>query len=100
MNIRQRPWRALLRHCRPGRLDLRLYGIEVKAGAPLHRWKLDRSHRELFDLLLDKNEAPEFILEPIEVLLRSDFGSAVRPARALVVHDGMQPLSLRLVTLH
>ena len=33
--------------------------------------------------LLDKYEAPEFVLEPIEVLLRSELGAAIGPARSL-----------------
>ena len=33
--------------------------------------------------LLDEHEAPEFVLEPVEVLLRPGFGPALGPARAL-----------------
>ena len=74
---------CLFTHCRPGRFDFRLHGIEVEARALLHWRELHRSHCELLNLLLHKHEAPEFILEPIEVLLRSDLGPAVGPARTL-----------------
>ena len=67
----------------PGRLDLRFHGIEVEARALLHRRELDRGHRQLLDLLLDKHEAPELVLEPVEILLRPDLGPALRPSRAL-----------------
>src|SRR5215208_6705966 len=73
----------LFAHCRPGGLDFRFHGIEVEARAPLHRRELDRSHGQLLHLLLDKNEAPEFVLEPREVILRPGFGPIVGPARAL-----------------
>jgi len=73
----------LLRYRRPGRLDFRLYGIEVEARALLHRRKLDRRHRQLFHLLLNKHKAPEFVFEPIEILLSAFFGAAIGPAGAL-----------------
>src|SRR5580765_365851 len=76
------PWR-LLTQCRPGRLDFRLHGIEVEARALLHRRKLDRRHRQLFHLLLNKHKAPEFVFEPVEVLLRAFFRPTIGPARAL-----------------
>src|SRR6266700_7948754 len=74
---------CLLAHCRLGCRDFRLHGIEVEARAFLHRWELDRSHRELLNLLLDEDEAPELVFEPVEVLLRSIFSPAIRPACAL-----------------
>src|SRR6476469_8827800 len=77
-----KPWR-LSTDCRPGRLDFRLHGIEVEARALLHGRKLDRRHRQLFHLLLHKHKAPEFVFEPVEVLLRALFRAAVGPARAL-----------------
>ena len=52
------------------RRDFRLHGIEVEARALLHRRELDRGQGQLLDLLLDEHEAPEFVFEPIEVLLR------------------------------
>ncbi len=71
----------LLTHCRPGGLDLRLHGIEIEARALLHRRELEEG-LELRHFLLDKHEAPELVLEPIEVLLRrlssSRFGQPVR----------------------
>ena len=60
----------LLADCRLGCRDFRLHGIEVEARALLHRRELDRRHGQLRHLLLDKHEAPEFVLEPVEVLLR------------------------------
>src|SRR6476661_3202844 len=77
-----KPWR-LFTHCRAGRLDFRLHSIEVEARALLHRRKLDRRHRQLFHLLLHKHKAPEFVFEPVEVLLRAFFRPTIRPARAL-----------------
>src|SRR4249920_982905 len=49
---------GLLGDRRPGRLDLRLHGIEVETRASLHGRELDRSHRQLLNLLLDEDEAP------------------------------------------
>src|SRR5882724_12404680 len=74
---------CLLAHGGPGRLDLRFHGIEVEAGALLHRRELDGRHDELLHLLLDKHEAPEFVLEPLEVILRPGLGPAIGPARTL-----------------
>src|SRR5437016_375174 len=56
--------------------------IEVEARAPLHGRELDRRLRQFLHLLLDEHEAPEFVLEPVEVLLRAVLRSAVRPACA------------------
>src|SRR3954452_24508880 len=75
-------WRLPAR-CRPGRLDFRLHGIEDETRALLHRRKLDRRHRQLFHLLLNKYKAPEFVFEPVEVLLRAFFTPVIGPARAL-----------------
>src|SRR4029077_8216830 len=47
------------------------------------RRELDRCHCQLLHLLLDKHEAPEFVLEPREVVLRPGFGPTFGPARAL-----------------
>jgi hypothetical protein len=74
---------VLFRHRRPGCRDFRLYGIKVEARARLHWRELDRGHGQLFDSLLDKYEAPEFVLEPSEVILRPLFAPAIGPARAL-----------------
>ena len=73
----------LLGQCRPGGLDLRLHRIEVEARALLHGRELDGRHRQLRDLLLHEHEAPELVLEPIEVLLRTVLGAVSGPARAL-----------------
>src|SRR5258707_10981369 len=73
----------LLGDRRSGGGDLRLDRIEVEARAFLHRRELDGSHRQFLDLALDENEAPELVLEPVEVLLRAFLGTGVGPARAL-----------------
>src|SRR5882724_9490597 len=75
--------KSLLTRCRPGSLYFRFHRIEIEARASLHRRKLDRSHRQFFHHLLNKHEAPEFIFEPVEVLLRTEFGLAIGPPRAL-----------------
>ena len=73
----------LLSDCSLGCGDFRLHGIEIETRALLHRRKLDRSHRQLFNLLLDEYKAPEFAFEPAEVLLRAFLGSVIGPACAL-----------------
>ena len=77
------PFVRLLGHCRPRRLNFGLHGIEVEACPLLHRRKLDRGHGQLPNLLLDEYEAPEFIFEPIKVLLRTVLRTAIGPACAL-----------------
>src|SRR5206468_690492 len=77
------PTASLLAHRGPRRRDFRFYGIEVKARALLHRREFDRSLRQLLNLLLNEHEAPEFVFEPVEVLLRSGLSPIVGPARAL-----------------
>src|SRR5258708_11200379 len=57
--------------------------MEIETRALLHRRKLDRRHRQLFHLLLNKHKAPEFVFKPVEVLLRAVFSPAIRPACAL-----------------
>ena len=74
---------CLLGYCRSCRFDLRLDSIEVEARALLHWRKFNRSHREFLDLLLNEDETPELILEPIEVLLRSVLGPVVWPSCTL-----------------
>src|SRR2546423_11579453 len=76
------PWQ-LLTQCRPSRLDFLFHGSQIEARALLHRRKLDRRHRQLFHLLLNKYKAPEFVFEPVEVLLRAVFSPTIGPARAL-----------------
>src|SRR5262245_24269914 len=68
---------------RSGRFDLGLHGVEVEARPLLHRRILDRRRCELQDLFLHEHEAPELVLEPLEVRLRADLCPAVGPARAL-----------------
>src|SRR6476660_5821344 len=73
----------LFGHGRSSRLDLRLHGIKIEARTPLHRRKLNRRHRQLLHLLLNKHEAPEFVFEPVEILLGAFFGPAIGPAGPL-----------------
>src|SRR5215510_7887178 len=80
---RSAPVDASLGHCRSRRLDLGLHGIEVEARALLHRRKLDRGLGQLQDLLLDEHKAPELVLEPLEVRLGPELGTAVGPTRTL-----------------
>jgi hypothetical protein len=47
------------------------------------RFRYNRSHGQLFHLLLDEYKTPKFIFEPIEVLLRSLFGTAIGPTCSL-----------------
>src|SRR5882757_4238654 len=74
--------RRLLGDCVPSRRNLLFYGLEIETRALLHRWKLDRRHRQFFHLLLNKHEAPEFVFEPVEILLGPFFGHAIGPACA------------------
>src|ERR1700730_2129190 len=76
---------SLLLFCyrRPGRRDFRFHSIEIEACALLHWRELDRSHGQLLHLVLNEYETPEFVLEPVKVLLRPVFSPAIRPARAL-----------------
>src|SRR4029077_1144274 len=60
----------LLGHCRSGSFNFLLHGLKVEARALLHGWELDGRHGQLLNLLLNKHEAPEFILEPLKVFLR------------------------------
>src|SRR5437762_2233773 len=62
---------------------LRFDGIKIETRAFLH-WRIFEEGLEfLAHHLLDEDKAPELELEPIEVLLRSLFGSVLRPALAL-----------------
>src|SRR5437588_6575840 len=62
---------------------LRLHGIEVEARAALHRRVIEEGLEFLAHHLLDEHEAPELILEPIEVLLRPVFRPIAGSAHAL-----------------
>ena len=64
-------------------LDLFLHGIEVERCSGLHRWELDGGLRELGNDLLNEYEAPEFVLEPTEVMLRSFLGPVAGPSGTL-----------------
>src|SRR4029077_15434109 len=92
----------LLGDRRSGCPDFPLHGVEVEARALLHRRKLDGRHGELLHLLLDEDETPELVFEPIEILLRTEFGAAVGPARAFerveAQVDQVRYVRLRLVT--
>src|ERR1700688_4141070 len=64
-------------------LHLRLKRIEIEARAPLHRRVFEEGLDLLANDLLDEDEAPEFVFEPIEILLRAVLRPVVWPARAL-----------------
>src|ERR1700724_4468078 len=70
--VRHDDHQSLLLFCyrRPGRRDFRFHSIEIEACALLHWREFDRSHGQLLHLVLDEHEAPEFVLEPVKVLLR------------------------------
>ena len=72
--------RLRLRH--PFR-HLRFHRVQVETRAPLHRRKIEEGLDCLAHYLLDEHKAPEFILEPIEVLLRPFFRPVVGPALTL-----------------
>src|SRR5208283_3212576 len=57
--------------------------IKIEARAPLHRRIIKESLDFLANYLLDEHEAPELVLEPIEVLLRAILRPIAWPARAL-----------------
>src|SRR5258706_507786 len=61
---------------------LRLDCVKVEAGSPLHRRVIEEGLDFLAHYLLDKHEAPELELEPIEVLLRPVFRPVAGPACA------------------
>ena len=57
--------------------------VEVEACSSLHRRVIEEGLEFLAHDLLNENEAPELVFEPVEVLLAAFFGSIVRPTRAL-----------------
>src|ERR1700712_2032744 len=57
---------GLLAHRRSGRFDMGLDRVEVEARTFLHGWVLDGGLGQFDHLLLDKHEAPELELEPLE----------------------------------
>ena len=63
-------------------LHLRFHSVQVEARALLHRRIFKEGLKFLADDLLDEHKAPELILEPVEVLLRTFFRPVVRPAGA------------------
>src|ERR1700723_2966370 len=62
---------------------LSFYCVEVEARAPLHWRELDEGLEFFLHQLLDEDETPELVLEPVEVLLTAFFRSIVWPARSL-----------------
>ena len=58
--------------------------VEVETGTALHRWVIKEGLNFFADDLLDEHETPEFILEPIEVLLGTDLLAPLsgQPARS------------------
>src|SRR5260221_10342611 len=69
-------WRSFLVAWALGRLFRLLHpfchlcfqGVEVEAGAALHRWEIEEGLDFLSHYLLDEQKAPKLVLEPIEVL--------------------------------
>src|ERR1700733_5920 len=57
--------------------------VKVKARASLHRRELNKGLEFLGHQLLDENETPELVLEPVEVLLSTFLGPVIRPAGTL-----------------
>src|SRR6266404_2670502 len=76
---------ALASRLRLGHLfrHLRFHCVKVETRAPLHRWVIEKGLKFLAHHLLDEHKTPELELKPIKVLLRSLFGSVLRPALAL-----------------
>src|SRR5271165_925047 len=62
---------------------LRFDGIKVKTSATLHWREFQKGLNFLAHHLLHEDEAPELVLEPIEVLLRPFFCTVAGPAGAL-----------------
>src|SRR5262245_11160305 len=73
--------------CLGGLLDLCLHGLEVEARAFLHRRELDGGPGKLRHLLLDIDEAPELVLEPLEILDRSGESGALEGVEPQVHQD-------------
>src|SRR5437867_9741948 len=58
-------------------------GLKIETRAPLH-WRVFEEGLDLLgNQLLNENKAPEFVLEPVEVLLSTVFRPIAGPARAL-----------------
>src|SRR5580765_4837158 len=57
--------------------------VEVEACSSLHRRVIEEGLDFLAHDLLDENEAPELVFEPVEVLLAAFLGSTVRPTGTL-----------------
>src|SRR5262245_64793400 len=53
---------------RHGLRDLLLDGVQVERSGLLNRRELDEGLAELRHFLLDEDEAPEFVLEPLSLL--------------------------------
>src|SRR3954452_20996776 len=70
-----------------GLLDLLLDGLQVEARALLHGRELDRRPGQLPDLLLHVDEAPELVLEPLEVLDRAGESRALEGVEPQVHQD-------------
>ena len=65
---------------------LRFHGVKIETRAPLHRWIFDENLEFLSNHLLDEDKAPELIIEPIEVLLRTVHSSV--SLRPLAIESG------------
>src|SRR5271157_2273352 len=64
------------------------HGLQVEGRALLHRGELDRGLSELLHLLLDVDEAPELVLEPVKILERSGHPRALERIQAQVHENG------------
>ena len=57
-------------------------GVEIEARAALHRREFDEGLEFLAHYLLNEDEAPELVFEPVEILLCAVLRSVVGPACA------------------
>lgn len=55
-------------------------GVEIEARAALHRREFDEGLEFLAHYLLNEDEAPELVFEPVEILLCAVLRSVVGPA--------------------
>src|SRR6516165_2850243 len=55
------------RACSNRFFNLLLNSGHIETGAALHRWEIDKRLRRLRHLLLDENEAPELVGEPVVI---------------------------------
>src|SRR5262245_23766696 len=80
------------RFARDGLNDLLSYSIQVERSGFLNGRELDESLAELRHLLLDEDEAPEFILEPLSLLHGLPQSRSLQRVQAEVSQD--RPVNL------